>query len=197
MLLTVPVFYPLVQHLGFDLIWFRDHRRRRDGDQLHHAAGGQTSSSLRGLLPDVSIRDVPRRRAVRRGPTSSACSPHRVSSRCFRATSGSGVATARAPAARRAMAGAAACLRPEPASSACRARRTTARSRTTGSIPSPAASRACRSPCAAATPRVLQRDQRGRHVRLVGVDVQARAKRSCLLQPCRAPLRRPRCRARR
>jgi len=58
MLLTVPVFYPLVQHLGFDLIWFGIIIVVVTEISLITPPVGLNVIVLRGLLPEVPIRTM-------------------------------------------------------------------------------------------------------------------------------------------
>ncbi|HMZ10282.1 MAG TPA: TRAP transporter large permease subunit, partial [Plasticicumulans sp.] len=58
LLLTVPVFYPLVQHLGFDLIWFGIIVVVVMEISFITPPVGMNVIVLRGLLPDVSIRTM-------------------------------------------------------------------------------------------------------------------------------------------
>lgn len=58
LLLTVPVFYPLVQHLGFDLIWFGIIIVVVMEISFITPPVGMNVIVLRGLLPDVSIRTM-------------------------------------------------------------------------------------------------------------------------------------------
>ena len=54
-LLTLPVFFPVVTKLGFDpdMVW-RDHRpRRRGGDDK--PTGGHTMFIVKGIAPDIPI----------------------------------------------------------------------------------------------------------------------------------------------
>lgn len=56
--LTVPVFYPLVQHLGFDLIWFGIVVVVVMEISFITPPVGMNVIVLRGLLPDVSLRTM-------------------------------------------------------------------------------------------------------------------------------------------
>jgi len=57
-LLTVPVFYPLVQHLGFDLIWFGIIVVVVTEISFITPPVGMNVIVLRGLLPEVPIRTM-------------------------------------------------------------------------------------------------------------------------------------------
>ena len=57
-LLTVPVFYPLVQHLGFDLIWFGIIVVVVTEISFITPPVGMNIVVLRGLLPEVPIRTM-------------------------------------------------------------------------------------------------------------------------------------------
>ncbi len=57
-LLTVPVFYPLVQHLGFDLIWFGIIIVVVTEISFITPPVGMNIIVLRGLLPEVPIRTM-------------------------------------------------------------------------------------------------------------------------------------------
>ncbi|HMA89453.1 MAG TPA: TRAP transporter large permease subunit, partial [Burkholderiales bacterium] len=57
-LLTVPVFYPLVQHLGYDLVWFGIIVVVVTEISLITPPVGMNVFVLRTLLPDVPTRTV-------------------------------------------------------------------------------------------------------------------------------------------
>jgi TRAP-type C4-dicarboxylate transport system permease large subunit len=57
-LLTVPVFYPLVQSLGFDLIWFGIIVVVVTEISFITPPFGMNVFVLRGLLPDVDTRTI-------------------------------------------------------------------------------------------------------------------------------------------
>jgi TRAP-type C4-dicarboxylate transport system permease large subunit len=57
-LLTVPVFYPLVQHLGFDLIWFGIIVVVVTEISFITPPVGMNVMVLKSLLPDVQIRTL-------------------------------------------------------------------------------------------------------------------------------------------
>src|SRR5690606_1104916 len=57
-LLTVPIFYPLVQHLGFDLIWFGIIVVVVTEISFITPPVGMNVMVLKSLLPDVTMRTL-------------------------------------------------------------------------------------------------------------------------------------------